>query len=154
MGSTFSSPPPDESFVTGSNHKLYLILPTQGEFIKLGYTSRPLKGLWRYYRRSYGAGMVIYRVYPCTQYKEDDPIHAELQPKYGLKNGGNELYRKGELDKIVAYLDKRYQAKGVGPYQKDDLVRYRDGLPPLTIEDYLLAKTKKLSLNPQQKKSS
>lgn len=145
MGSYLSTPPPDESFVTQDGHKLYLILPTTGDFVKFGYTKQTLRGLWRTYRRAYGQGLVIYSLHKCTQYKEDDLHHKELQPRYGLKNGGNELYQKAHLDKLVAHLDKKY-GKGVGPYRKNDIRRYRDGLPPLTEEEYLIAKTKKLKL--------
>lgn len=146
MGSLFTTPSPDESFVTGRTHKLYIILPTTGDFFKLGYTSTTVRGLWRYYRRSYGKGMTIHRLYPCTRYKEDDALHDELQQRHGVKNGGRELYRRESLKEVTSLLDKRYP--GVGPYTRDDLVRFRDGLPVLTHEEVIIAKTKKLSLNP------
>ena len=142
----------DESFLTLDSHKIYIIVPPNAEFIKVGYTKTPIKKLFGVYRRPYGALLVIYKVYPCQYYKEDDEIHDELQPKFGLANNGREIYHRKYLKEIVRYLDKKYDNNGVGPYSKQDLVRFVDHMPPIPLEDYTLEKMEKLTVGNTKKK--
>lgn len=122
MGSFFSAPtPPDDSFLNDHCHKIYIVTSPDMSVFKLGYTGRTLrKGVWNAYRRAYGKSLIIHRVYKASVYKEDEIIHTELE-RYRSGGQGREIYPKKYLDKVVNYLDKRYNHGGVGPFTQEEV---------------------------------
>ncbi len=138
MGSFFATEEePDASFVMERGHKTYVVTTPDINILKVGYTRRTLrKGVWNAYRRAYGEKMVILRVYPAKEEREDEKIHRALV-KYRDVESGNEIYKKKYQDTILLKLDAWHGTKGVGPFAKSDVMamskEHREKEPTKTL---------------------